>query len=516
MAYSSVRLTGWSPEQDETYQLTAYTQDANGLKKGTTVRIAGIKVGEIESIDLVNNKAKVTMSIYSKYKIPTDSAAVVKTLGILGDKFIEIQSQGVTTNRPFQDQDEIPIKSYGGNLDVLAEKASETFSDIQSITDKIDQEIAEILTNIKIISESLAFTSQTLENNIEQIVSDVAIFSNNLGEITENNKQDIRAAISNIKNFSNDISKIIKENKQDIRATVSNVKNFSNDISQITKENKAILNRILTNIDFIAANIKEHTPEITSQIQQASENLNISLERLDYGLSNIESISEKIDQGEGTIGKLVNEDDIANNLSEALESLNSFLSDTNKLKLDLSFESNFLARQGEFKSSVGVNIYPRRDHFYRLQLVSSPRGKTTEKTTTTNYNDGSADVKTERVKTDDFLLSLQVGQRFLDTQFRIGFIENTVGFGIDQFLGKRDQFLFTSEVWNLAREDEGPQVFLQGRWRFYNNLSFNFGVDDITNKNEEFRDYFIGLRLEINEDTLKTLVGASTISQFTN
>ena len=47
------------------------------------VRIAGIKVGRVESISLDGKRAKVSMLIFSGYQVPTDSLATIKSLGLL-------------------------------------------------------------------------------------------------------------------------------------------------------------------------------------------------------------------------------------------------------------------------------------------------------------------------------------------------------------------------------------------------------------------------------------------------
>ena len=56
----------------------------------TAVRIAGIKVGRVENISLDGKRAKVSMLIFSGYQIPADSLATIRSLGLLGDKYVEI------------------------------------------------------------------------------------------------------------------------------------------------------------------------------------------------------------------------------------------------------------------------------------------------------------------------------------------------------------------------------------------------------------------------------------------
>ena len=87
--YSAIRVTGLKDFKGEGNIIHAYFDDVAGLSPQTAVRIAGIKVGRIESISLDGNRAKVSMLIFSGYQIPVDSNAIIKSLGLLGDKYVE-------------------------------------------------------------------------------------------------------------------------------------------------------------------------------------------------------------------------------------------------------------------------------------------------------------------------------------------------------------------------------------------------------------------------------------------
>lgn len=68
----------------------------NGVKLGAPVRFAGVDVGEVKNIDFVvdpaesKTKIKIVCWVDDKTKIPVDSVAWVNTLGLLGEKYIEI------------------------------------------------------------------------------------------------------------------------------------------------------------------------------------------------------------------------------------------------------------------------------------------------------------------------------------------------------------------------------------------------------------------------------------------
>lgn len=85
-----------------------YFQDAQGLRAGAEVRLAGVAVGSVTSVrvrpDLRDHPAEVEMLITTSYdlKIPEDAVAGLETAGVLGETFVEINIQQAS-GRPLVD-----------------------------------------------------------------------------------------------------------------------------------------------------------------------------------------------------------------------------------------------------------------------------------------------------------------------------------------------------------------------------------------------------------------------------
>ena len=75
---------------NETYSLQANFDDIGNLKNRSSVKIAGVKVGQVSEIKLHDYRASVKIDIYKSQKIPTDSQARIMTEGLLGANFISI------------------------------------------------------------------------------------------------------------------------------------------------------------------------------------------------------------------------------------------------------------------------------------------------------------------------------------------------------------------------------------------------------------------------------------------
>ncbi len=94
LLFVTVQTTSFSIEsKNRSYSLTASFDDASGLRKKAPVRIAGVKIGELQAITLDEEtyQAITQVIIYDKtVKIPQDSSISILTEGILGSKYVQI------------------------------------------------------------------------------------------------------------------------------------------------------------------------------------------------------------------------------------------------------------------------------------------------------------------------------------------------------------------------------------------------------------------------------------------
>jgi len=94
MAYLAVKLGDINLFGTEQYVLKARFSNISGLKEGSTVEIAGVKVGKVSKIYLDNYQAFVELLINPGIKIQEDAIASIRTQGIIGDKYVKISPGG--------------------------------------------------------------------------------------------------------------------------------------------------------------------------------------------------------------------------------------------------------------------------------------------------------------------------------------------------------------------------------------------------------------------------------------
>ncbi len=94
LGYLSVKLAKMDVFAEDGYELTAVFSDVGGLKKGSSVMIAGMAIGRVISIEMVDYDAKVVITLPKRVKIQEDAIAAIKTRGLIGEKYLAIMPGG--------------------------------------------------------------------------------------------------------------------------------------------------------------------------------------------------------------------------------------------------------------------------------------------------------------------------------------------------------------------------------------------------------------------------------------
>ncbi len=82
-------------KKNSTYTVDSEFDNVAGVKKGASVQIAGVVVGEVSKIWLDQDEvAHLGLQIDKRYELPIDSIASIKSTGIIGGKFIQISMGG--------------------------------------------------------------------------------------------------------------------------------------------------------------------------------------------------------------------------------------------------------------------------------------------------------------------------------------------------------------------------------------------------------------------------------------
>ena len=474
IAWISLKLGNYELGESGGYTLEAVFLSAAGLDPESSVLMAGIRVGKIESIRLHSGKALVLMRIRDDIEIPDDSYISIQSKGFLGARFLEIYPGDSATL--FADEQRFVNQKGGSDLNAVTGDLQDIAKDIKAITGNLreilgtpdgEAGMVEIFENLQRISTSLSDSMEVNQRNFQKLVANLERFTSNLAYLSARNRTDLEKAMSAFPAIADNM-RIISENLAII----------------LTRNNQ--------------------------DIGQSLENLSGATERLDKAMESVQSIVAKIDEGEGTIGKLVNEDETVDNLNEAVSGINEFLTRVRQLQAEISYRAEYDPMEGNAKSIFNLTLRPRRDKFYMLGIVDSPYGRTstTETITEKVTNPGRIDEKTtvteehKEVTSDSLKINALLGKRWHDFVFRGGLIESSGGFGLDYYLWD-DMFNLSFEVYDFT-PNNNPVLKAYLDFTLFKHFVFTAGSEDFINRYNDPR-WFFGGGLKITDDDITVL-----------
>mgnify|MGYP003576565824 CR=1 FL=1 len=94
LGYLSIKLGRVSLFGSSGYVVSVDFPSVGGLKAGSSVEIAGVEIGRVESIGLADYQARVMLRLNRDVKLQEDSIASIKTKGLIGEKFVRISPGG--------------------------------------------------------------------------------------------------------------------------------------------------------------------------------------------------------------------------------------------------------------------------------------------------------------------------------------------------------------------------------------------------------------------------------------
>lgn len=122
VAYLTVKLGKMEILGGDAYRIKARFTSVNGLKPRSNVDLAGVQVGQVESITLDTSSyvAMVTLKINANVPIDEDAIATIKTSGLIGDRYVAISPGG--SDRMLKDGDTLIETEPAVDLEALISK----------------------------------------------------------------------------------------------------------------------------------------------------------------------------------------------------------------------------------------------------------------------------------------------------------------------------------------------------------------------------------------------------------
>lgn len=245
-----------------------------GLMKGDPIQVNGFPVGRVKEIGLSKEsvgRIYVIINITEDIDIPDDSRAVIRSADLLGEKYIHLQlGQSKTYHK-------------AGDLlagDIESDITNQIREELKPLTEKVQSMIVSVDTAITVISS--VFTPTFKDNfeesitNIKQTLETFNIAARRMDELLQRQEPQIESIITGL-------SDNIVENEKDIRSIVENLSAITDSLSGVD------WNKMATDFDSVATSLN--------------------------------SILQKIDSGEGSLGLMVSDPALYENLKRISETL---------------------------------------------------------------------------------------------------------------------------------------------------------------------------------------------------
>ena len=429
------------------YTIEAVFDSVAGLDAKAAVRMAGVKIGTVEKVELSDSRAKVVMRILPEVRIKRGVRAGIKTMGLLGEKFVEITPpEGSAEAAPPQ-----------GNAGFLQEGEQIRVTSSPSDVDKLISQLSGISDDIKQVTASLrqVFGTERGTRSMEDMLSDLRKTTANIQEFSYALRSDGSELVMRLNELTASLNEVVGENRDNLKVTMENVR-------------------------------------------EASKNAELAL-------ASIESAARKIDRGEGTLGKLVSDDSMYNNIDSAAKGLSDYVGRTERLKTIVAFKTEYMFP--EAKSYFSLDLKPVPDKYYTLEIVSDPKGKFVHETQT--QSPGTT-ITTDTYQ-DKFKFSLLFVKRWGNLALRLGLMESTGGIGAEYYL-LNDRIKFALDAWDFSSKEPGNEnTHLKATVNYDLNKLFyvDAGYDNFLNSQRATA--FAGIGIRFDDEDLKYLMGSVPI-----
>jgi len=303
------------------YPIYLNFDSAAGLEKGTGVRMAGVKIGFVKDIRLKDQQAEVELSIRPEVKLPVDSKATLASLGILGEKYIEIVP-GPTMRYAME----------GSSLEVVSLLSLE----------KLGTELVDISSEIQETGATLreVIGDEKARADFRQALEDLSVFARDLREISTRNKERLN---------------------QGLQETQQTIQNFDRGVADISR-----------NMDELISAFKDLVDENRDGIRDNLDSISELVDKAEQSLDTLNEAIEKINRGEGTLGKLIQQPELYQRAEETMGKIQDVMRPVTAFRASVGLQFEYFLQPNFLKSYLSFYLWPNIDRYLMAQIIQDP------------------------------------------------------------------------------------------------------------------------------------------------
>jgi len=253
------------------YPLNIYFDSAAGLEANSQVRVAGVRVGDVEKVVLEKGKAKVTFRLPPQVTLYKDARAYLKSEGFLGEKYVEI-TPGTPGN---------PKMEPDGMIEQGAPPA----------------DVEQFLSNMSTIREDIKEVTKPLGDVLKAM-----------------DTKKVESVINNVEKFSSQLSGIADDSKKTFQKGTEAFSRLE-EIGNKVKRGEGTLGKLITD-----ETVYQEAKKTVETAREAVDTVKSAAESAKKAVESLKTVSEKIEQGEGTLGKLIMDESLYKEAKETVQS----------------------------------------------------------------------------------------------------------------------------------------------------------------------------------------------------
>ncbi len=228
-----------------------------------------------------------------------------------------------------------------------------------------------------------------------------------------------------------------------------NLEELSENLNKVVDKNSEKIDSVIDNLQIVTESLRSFlNNKNVAKFQTGLDSATSSLENIDNSLKNLEEFTEKINEGDGTISRLVNEGETADKINTTLDQVNTFLGGGSQFYVHLDFHTEYLSNESAFKSYAGITLQPGLDRQYEIHLIKDSRGSAETKQTLRRDENGEISREVETVIEDKLKFSVLLAKNFYNLSLKGGMIENQTGMAMDLHLFN-NKALFAIEAFGI-------------------------------------------------------------------
>jgi phospholipid/cholesterol/gamma-HCH transport system substrate-binding protein len=442
-------------------EVKIHVDDATGLRRKSPVKTLGLEIGYINAVDLDGDRVMVRVCVTGPVTLNAETRAFIRSSGLLGDKFLELK----------------PVDKVGGTPSTPPSAPAPTMPATPDKTPEEPPKDSSAVSPAQIIFGAMNYM-------LGWIVPEARAEEKTLSASREAELQDTMKKVAKL---------------------VDQLTLMVGDLREVTQQKE--FKETIVNLN---ASMK-HLQQLLRPDGKVMKNVDAAMESMKNTMASAETVMNKIKEGEGTIGKFINDPSLYDDIRAAIQGVNLLLGKAGLLRTYVDIGGHKIDAYNGTKGYFRVTIAPNPTRYYLLGITNDPRGRDRKTTTTTSVNGGAPTTVVENKNEEKGLaITAMFGKHFGPLDLSVGLKEDYGTVGVNFWLDSAKRYGILSDIYSKGSDKGKVTARIYARATIYSALYVVGGLDQLQtytdSQNRARKPWFVGLGVYFDDDDLKYLL----------